>query len=291
MSQQVVLCEKLEGKVGLITLNRPESMNSWTDGLRKGIFDSLDTLGADPDVRVIVITGKGRAFCAGADMGGLEAQSGGDKDAFSGSMGDAAKPDTRLLTHATTIPKPVIAAINGPAAGLGLALACSCDFRFCSKQAKLTSAFSKLGLIAEHGLSWALPHMMGTGNAMMMLMSSDVVTGEEAEKYGLVQKTFDSADLLNKTLEYARNLALTVPAANLAVIKQQVWRHPLMERDDALRQSNRLMSAATSDNPDFSEGVAAFLGKRPPNFGPLDPNNKIIKAAEQEFGFPLTSKL
>ena len=92
-------------------------------------------------------------------------------------MGDAAKPDTRLLTHATTIPKPVIAAINGPAAGLGLALACSCDFRFCSKQAKLTSAFSKLGLIAEHGLSWALPHMMGTGNAMMMLMSSDVVTG------------------------------------------------------------------------------------------------------------------
>lgn len=274
---EVVLCEKLEGKVGLITLNRPESGNSWTAGLQKGIFDSLDTLGADPDVRVIVITGKGRMFCAGADMGGLEAQSGGDKDAF-----ESKKPDLRLLTHATTIPKPVIAAINGPAAGLGLALACTCDFRFCSKTAKLTPAFSKLGLIAEHGLSWALPHLMGTGNAMMLLMSSDVVTGEEAQTMGLVQKTFAPDELLNKSLEYARNLATTVPAANLAVIKQQVWKHPMMERDDALRQSNKLMNVSTNDNKDFAEGVAAFLGKRAPKFGPLDPNNKIIKAAEAE---------
>merc|ERR1711971_1327216 len=159
----------------------------------------------------------------------------------------------------------VIAAINGPAAGLGLAVVCSCDFRFAARDAKLTSAFSKLGLVAEHGLSWALPHFVGTGNAMRMLMSSDVVTGEEALQMGLVQRCFDKADVLQETVAYARNLAVTVPTNNLAVIKQQVWRHPLMERDDALASSNRLMNVSTKNNPDYEEGVRAFMSKKPAN--------------------------
>jgi len=282
MSEEAVLVEKKDHGVALLSLNRPQTLNSWNDDMRNGLFYRLDALGADPEVRVIVITGVGRAFCAGADMGGLDAQSSGKDDAFAGQA--RKEPHKGLMTHPATIPKPVIACINGPAAGLGLAIACSCDFRFAAKDAKLTAAFSKLGLVAEHGLAWAVPHLVGTGNAMMFLMSSDVVTGQEAKEMGLVQKVFDKDVVLQETLAYATKLATTIPSNNLAVIKQQVYRQPLMERDDAMRSANRLMVASLTKNPDYAEGVQAFLKKRAPNFGPLDPNNKVIQAAEKEFG-------
>lgn len=283
MEESPVLIKKHDGGVAVVTLNRPKSMNSWTPDMSSAYFETLDDLDADPEVRVIVLTGAGRAFCAGADMGGLNAESSGKKGVWESKKKPEKEKAPPLITHASSLTKPVIAAINGPAAGIGLALACSCDFRFCASDAKLTSAFSKLGLIAEHGLSWALPHLVGTGNAMRMLMTSDVVTGEEARQMGLVQRCFDKEEVLEETIAYAQNLAATVPSTNLAIIKQQVLRHPLMDKDEAMHSSNRLMYFSTRYNPDYQEGVKAFMSKKPAKWAPFDSNSKMVEAAKKEF--------
>ena len=160
-----------------------------------GYYDALDRAGADPTVRVVVLTGAGKLFCAGADIGGLSAQSKeqvrGESNAFGGTAARAKKPRKNyLINHASTVPKPIIAAINGAAAGMGLSIACSCDIRFAAQGVKLTPAFSKRGLIAEHDLSWSLPNLIGTSRAMHWLMTSDVVLSEQAKDYGLIMEVY-----------------------------------------------------------------------------------------------------
>ena len=278
MSNDVIYENKGDGVI-LITLNRPEKMNAWTTNLGMMLFDAYDRADSDPDARVVVVTGAGRAFCAGADMGGLANQSKGDQGAFTSQQ----RPETRLMTHPMKISKPVICAINGGCAGLGLAVACACDIRFGAAGAKITPAFSRRGLIAEHGLSWALPHLVGTGNAMLWLMTSNVATSEEAEKMGLLQRVFPKATLVEETIKFARDMAKNVPAASLAVIKKQVWHHPAMHPDSALRESNALMNTTTKNNPDFIEGVASFVEKRDPMFGPYDPSRPVVRLANGMF--------
>ena len=175
-------------------------------------YEALDRAGADSSVRVIVLTGAGKLFCAGADIGGLGAQSQeevpGESDAFAGS-GKAKKPTKNyLINHASTVPKPIIVAINGSAAGMGLSIACSCDIRFAAEGAKLTPAFSKRGLIAEHDLSWSLPHLIGTSRAMHWLMTSDVVLSEQAKEYGLVTEVYPRDELLPAVMAFAKDLAI-----------------------------------------------------------------------------------
>ena len=160
-----------------------------------GYYDALDRAGADAAVRVIVLTGAGKLFCAGADIGGLSAQSKekvpGESNAFRGKDTTPTKPRKQyLINHASTVPKPIIAAINGAAAGMGLSIACSCDIRFAATGVKLTPAFSKRGLIAEHDLSWSVPNLIGTSRAMHWLMTSDVVLSERAKEYGLIMEVF-----------------------------------------------------------------------------------------------------
>ena len=175
-------------------------------------YEALDRAGADSSIRVIVLTGAGKLFCAGADIGGLSAQSQeetpGESDAFAGS-GKAKKPTKNyLINHASTVPKPIIVAINGSAAGMGLSIACSCDIRFAAEGAKLTPAFSKRGLIAEHDLSWSLPHLIGTSRAMHWLMTSDVVLSEQAKEYGLVTEVYPRDELLPAVMAFAKDLAI-----------------------------------------------------------------------------------
>jgi enoyl-CoA hydratase/carnithine racemase len=252
-----VLYERRD-RVALITLNRPERLNAWTAELGTGYFDALDRAADDPEVRVIVVTGAGKGFCAGADMDLLQGI---------GSGRAGADEETRLHTHALTIPKPVIAAVNGACAGLGLVHAMACDLRFAASGAKFTTAFSRRGLIAEHGISWTLPRLVGQAVALDLLLSGRVVLAEEAYELGLVNRVVAADRLLDETLAYAEELASSVSPTSMAVIKHQVYNHPQLPLEQALAESNDLMRASLKGS-DFTEGVASFVEKRPPRFAP-----------------------
>lgn len=254
---------EVTGAVAVITFNRPDRLNAWNGDVHEGYFTSLDRAAADPEVRVIVVTGAGRGWCAGADMDVLQGIQG---DGASESAGAMSRP-TWNHTHAMTIPKPVIAAINGACAGLGFVHALACDIRFAAAGAKFTSAFSRRGLIAEHGCSWTLPRLVGQAVALDILLSGRVFLAEEAEKMGIVNRVFAPDSLLDETLAYANDLAVNASPASMAAMKMQVYTHPSLPLGDALADANRLMNESFT-RPDFKEGVASFVEKRPPAFPP-----------------------
>ncbi len=167
-----VVLRTIEDDVAVLTLNRPDRLNAWTAEMQTMYFDLLEDCAACEDVRAIVVTGAGRGFCAGADVAGLQALSDGDDGLR------ATGHDERPVTFPLTIPKPVIAAINGACAGLGLVMALMCDLRFAASGAKLTTAFARRGLIAEHGIAWILPRLVGPARALDLLMSCRVVLGD-----------------------------------------------------------------------------------------------------------------
>lgn len=263
MGEQVVQMTVRDG-VALITLNRPERLNAWTDDMEHAYFGLLDDCAASGDVRVIVLTGAGRGFCAGADMQGLQQLSGADGDAVEERASRARRPQTFPLS----VPKPIIAAINGPCAGIGLVQALMCDIRFAAAGAKLTTAFARRGLVAEHGISWLLPRLIGPARALDLLLSGRVVLAEEAADLGLVNSCLPGEVLLEQTLSYAREMALSCSPASMAAMKRQVYAD--LERDlhDALSEADRLMLASFG-RADFAEGVASFVERRQPSFAPL----------------------
>jgi enoyl-CoA hydratase/carnithine racemase len=237
-------------------------MNAWTPPLQRAYFDGLAEAVASPEVGAIVVTGAGRGFCPGADMDYLQGLGGDDAGA-----GNEPRDDRRI-TFPLTVPKPLIAAINGACAGLGLVQALMADVRYAAAGAKFTMAFSRRGLIAEHGSSWLLPRLIGTSRALDVMLSSRVFTSEEAYELGLVNRVLPADEVVPAAVDYARDLAKNVSPASMAVIKQQVYRHAIADLDTALRDSNKLMSASLG-GPDFKEGVASFVEKRPPDFAPL----------------------
>ena len=219
MADDVVLSER-RGAVALLTLNRPERLNAWTGELETRYFDLLDEAGADPEVRAIVVTGAGRGFCAGADMDMLQ---GIGADASGEGARRAPSARRRQQWHTTTIPKPVIAAINGACAGIGLCQALMCDIRFAAAGAKFTTAFARRGLIAEHGISWILPRLVGPAGALDLLMSGRVFLAEEAAQLGLVNEVVEPEQVVDRALDYAADLAANSSPASMAVMKQQVY--------------------------------------------------------------------
>jgi enoyl-CoA hydratase/carnithine racemase len=257
---------EVRDRVAIITLNRPERLNAWSADLNDGYFMSLDRAADDPEVRAIVVTGAGRGWCAGADMDVLQGI--GDAGGFDGEAD--ASPDRKVWphTHAMTIPKPVIAAINGACAGLGLVHALACDIRFAAAGAKFTAAFGRRGLIAEHGSSWTLPRLVGQGVALDIMLSGRVFLAEEAKEMGVVNRVVAPDLLMDETLAYASDLATNVSPSSMAVMKRQLYTHPSMPLADALAASNQLMKESVRGT-DFKEGVASFIEKRTPNFQPL----------------------
>ncbi len=251
---------EVQGRTALITLNRPERLNAWNGDLAAGYFSSLDRAAADPGVGAIVVTGAGRGFCAGADMDVLQGIGGG------GDGGGAR--ETRDATYALSVPKPIIAAVNGACAGLGLVHAVACDIRFAAEGAKFTTAFSRRGLIAEHGISWTLPRLVGQANALDLLLSGRVVLADEAKELGLVSRVYAPDDLLAETMAYADDMATNAAPTSMAIMKHQVYNHPQLSIDEAMAESNGFMRASLR-RPDFKEGVSSFLEKRPPSFEPV----------------------
>lgn len=256
--EAAVVRYELEDAVATITLDRPERHNAWTSEMGERYFDHLERAAADPEVRAIVVTGAGRSFCPGLDMGALA----GVADA--GSAEGASRPQTFPLG----IPKPIVCAINGACAGIGLSLALMCDIRFAAAGAKLTTSFARRGLVAEHGTSWLLPRLVGTARALDLLLSARVVLAEEAREMGLVNFVVPPDELLPAALAYARDLARNASPTSMSVIKRQVLRHVDLPLDQAMAESNALM-AESLRRPDVAEGVASFVERRPPRFAPL----------------------
>ncbi|MCB1017647.1 MAG: enoyl-CoA hydratase/isomerase family protein, partial [Acidimicrobiales bacterium] len=253
------------------TLNRPDRLNAWTGRMHEEYRWALARAEDDPAVRVVVVTGAGRGFCAGADTAALDGHvSAGAYD--SGVRAPLAEPGYGVrpeFDHAFAfhfgMATPVLAAVNGPAAGVGLVLACFADLRFAALDAKLTTASGRLGLPAEYGLSWVLPRLVGTGHATDLLLSSRVVLGEEAERMGLVNRAVPGDELLGVTYEYARHLATAVSPRATATAKRQIYADLHGDVGTSVARAEDLLETMVAE-PDFAEGVAALKARRVPRF-------------------------
>jgi len=259
-----VLYQVLDTGVAVLTLNRPDRMNGWGGGLATMFYLHLDDAEADPDVRAIVVTGNGRAFCAGADMGDLTSIGAATVDAAAGT--DVSKLVGARHPHfTTTMRKPVIAAINGACAGMGMTMALMCDVRFAADGAKFTTSFARRGLIAEYGISWILPRIVGQGVALDLLLSARVFMADEAQRLGLVKEVVAPDELLPRAIAYAEDIAANCAPSSLAVIKQQVYADTMRNVSDASDDAEKLMHESMQ-RPDFIEGITSFFEKRQPNF-------------------------
>ena len=272
MTAQEILYS-VRGRVATITLNRPDKLNAWTRTMEQEVRQAMREAAANDQVRAIVLTGAGRGFCAGADMSLLQ-------DAVEGRVhplpdappgggapdGDAVRADfARQYSYFPAIPKPVIAAINGPAVGLGLVIAMFCDVRFASEDAKFGTAFARRGLIAEYGLAWLLPRVIGHAHALDVLLSARVFGAQEALRMGLVNQVFPAANFAESVDAYARELAEQVSPRSMRVIKRQVYEAMFQTLSQALDTATEEMRASLQCE-DFKEGVAHFLEKRAPAF-------------------------
>jgi enoyl-CoA hydratase/carnithine racemase len=251
----VVLYEVAD-RVATITLNRPDRLNAWMGQMETEYRAAMAQAEADAEVRAIVVTGAGRGFCAGADSKALAVL----REA--GEYDSGVRDEVEIgFAWQLRMTKPVIAAINGPAAGVGLVLALFCDLRFAVAGAKLTTSFARLGLPAEHGTSWLLPRLVGRSRAADLLFSSRVVLAEEAATIGLVDRVCS----VDETLAYARALASEVSPSSLATIKRQLWDDESRSLDASIADAYERLNTMVGE-PDFAEGSRALQEKRPPRF-------------------------
>jgi len=261
------------GRVATVTLHRPDKLNAWTRTMEAEVRQAMQEAASDDHVRAIVLTGAGRGFCAGADMSLLQdvverrvhplpeaARDDGNADEKN-SRADF----QRQYSYFPAIPKPVIAAINGPAVGLGLVIAMYCDIRLASEEAKFGTAFARRGLIAEYGLAWLLPKVIGHANALDLLLSARIVKAQEALRMGLVNQVLAHDKFMDGVYAYANDLADSVSPRSMRVIKGQVYEAMFQTLGQALDTAGEEMRASLQCE-DFKEGVAHFVEKRAPAF-------------------------
>jgi enoyl-CoA hydratase/carnithine racemase len=262
-------------RVATITLNRPDRLNAWTATMEREVRTGLEEAGRDDGVRVIVLTGAGRGFCAGADMSLLSSVAaqglpGGPREAASRLGGSPQRqyilPDfQKKYSYLLAVEKPILAAINGPVVGLGLVIALYCDLRLASEVARFSTTFAQRGLIAEYGMAWMLPRIVGLPNALDLLFSARQINAAEALRMGLVNQVFAQENFLDKIHEYAVDLASRVSPRSLRVIKRQVYGAMFQTLAESFDLAVEEM-VASLHSEDFKEGVAHFLEKRSPAF-------------------------
>jgi enoyl-CoA hydratase/carnithine racemase len=271
----------VDDPVATITLNRPDALNAWTDTMAGEVRDAVGRAEHDQAVVGIVLTGAGRGFCAGADMRRLSSLSGAD-----GGGGEPLNPAETPFTERSTpkpgdeswgddlrgtytyllsVPKPIIAAINGPVAGMGVPIALACDLRFMNEQTVLTTSFAQRGLVAEWGLSWLLTRLVGPAHALDLLFSARRVGGTEAAQIGLVNRALPADEVLTAAQDYVRELARTSSPTSMAIMKRQVYTELHAGLGAAERNALELMRDSFQ-RPDFAEGVASYLERRDPKF-------------------------
>ncbi len=256
-AESEVLLEIDEIGVALVTLNRPGRRNGWTPGLEAAFFGVLDRLDTDPAVRAVVVTGAGKTFCPGMDTERL--------DEIAGKPLELA--GRRPPAHLLRFRKPVIAAINGACAGIGLVLALACDVRFAAEKARFTTAFARRGLSGEYGVTWLLPRIIGPGRAADLLLSSRVVEAAEAMQLGLLNFVV-ADDVVAAALEYARDMARNCAPTSLAMLRHQLLADAQSDLPTALAAGYRAMTDAVQGAA-FREGLDSFVVGRPPAFPAL----------------------
>jgi enoyl-CoA hydratase/carnithine racemase len=253
-----VLADVSEG-VMTITLNRPDRGNAWNGAMTAGYFGMLERAARAPEVRAIVVTGAGKAFCVGGD---------GDKLAEAAEAGAAKSTVPLPYWLPLAIGKPVIGAINGACFGIGLQQALCCDLRFASEDAKFATAYARRGLVAEFGMSWLLPRLVGTGHAMDLLLSARLVRAPEALAMGLANRVVPAGNLLAEATAYARQLAGQCSPWSMRAVKRQAWRDLAGDLPASYRRSEDLLKEAAA-GADFREGIASWRENRAPAFAPL----------------------
>jgi enoyl-CoA hydratase/carnithine racemase len=265
---------EVDDPVATITLNRPESLNGWTMRMAAEVRHAVARAEADRAVVGVIITGAGRAFCAGADMGDLTTLTeGGTLEGGWPELAvdtDPDRPDdfNGEYTYLLATTKPIVAAINGAIAGMAVPIALCCDVRFMADDAPLVTAFARRGLIAEWGLSWLLPRLVGTATAMDLLVSSRKVRGDEAARLGVVNAAMPRELVVPHSRAYIEEIAASCSPTSIAVIKRQVYQQLHAGLGPAEREAQQLMLESFT-RPDFREGVSSFLEKRPPRFDRL----------------------
>jgi enoyl-CoA hydratase/carnithine racemase len=283
MSEEKEVLYDVKDRIATVTLNRPERMNSIDDSMPVNIAKAMAKAGSDPGVRAIILTGAGRAFCAGADIGRLQTRSSGgprpapppDDPTVIPAITHGHGPDlgqqfadVRRYSYFMRIGKPVIAALNGATAGLGMVMALCCDMRMASDRMIFTTAFAQRGLIAEHGIAWLLPRLVGPSNAIDLLMSARRVTAKEALDMGLVNRIYPQDTFMDDVRTYVRVLTDTVSPRSMAVIKAQTWKGMFETYAENLVEADKQI-VANYPYPDYKEGVSHFVEKRPANFPDL----------------------
>lgn len=267
MSYECITYE-VDDPVALITLNRPDALNAWVRRMDHEVRDAIAKANADPAVVGIVITGAGRGFCAGADMQGLGQLADGDAREGDGAplepMADG--EFAGRFTYMLASPKPIIAAVNGPVAGMGYPFAMAADIRVGSPKSLFVTAFAHRGLIAEWGLSWLLPKAIGPSAALDLLFTSRRVDGEEAYRLGLINYLVDEDELVPFCRRYVEDLAAKGSPTSYAIMKRQIYEHQHRGLGAAEAEAEQLMHDSFN-RPDFGEGVKSFTEKRPPDFG------------------------
>lgn len=261
-SNDLVLRRVEPNGVAVVTLNNPDRMNAWSSAMSAAFFARLEECRQDPAVRVVVVTGAGRGFCPGADMDAL--------NQIRANPAAGAGPATGggRFSDLVSYPKPIIAAINGAVAGVGLVMALFCDLRFAASGVKFTTAFSRRGLIAEYGSSWVLPKLVGLPRALDLLLSGRVITAEDACAMGLVNGVVPGDELMPHVMAYAGDLAENCCPTSWAIMKHQVYGDWELDADTATSNAIRLMNESVQ-RQDFQEGVQSYLDKRAPRFAPF----------------------
>lgn len=257
---QTILVDR-DDRLAVVTLNRPEKLNAFGGTMREDLLSALETIASDASVRAVIITGSGRAFCAGGDVARMaEMQASDDRESFRSLLEAGAK----IVTRVRSMPQIVIAAVNGVAAGAGCNLALACDVRVSAEEATFSQAFVKIGLHPDWGGTWSLPRLVGASRAIEILATGRAVSANEALQIGLVDRVVRAESLL----EEARSLAATIasgPSGAIADIKRAVWASLGNGLSDQLAlETTNQMRAFSSRNG--REGVAAFVGKRKPAF-------------------------
>ena len=261
----------VDGGVAVITLNRPEALNAWRAQMEREVRAAMREAADDVAVRVIVLTGAGRGFCAGADMKGLQSTVSSARDGGAAAPAarstpapfDPASRDDfkRQYAYFPAVPKPIVAAINGACAGLGLVMALYADMRFASDAAKFTTAFARRGLIAEHGISWLLPRLVGMAHAADLLYSARTILAPEALSMGLVSRVIPHQAFQDEVMAYARMLASDTSPRSMREMKREIWNAQFQDLGEAIDAANADM-AGSFVSEDFKEGVAHFVERR-----------------------------
>jgi enoyl-CoA hydratase/carnithine racemase len=269
-----VVYEVTPSGVAVLTLNRPDRLNTWGGDIATAFYAGLDRAEEDPDVRVILLTGRGKAFCAGAQLGAMgsvtESIAKTDEGKLASLVGD------RQPHYLTTLCKPVVAAINGSCVGIGLTQALMCDVRFAAAGAKFAASFARRGLIAEYGVSWILPRLTGWGVALDLLLSGRTFLADEAAELGLVKEVVPPEQLMKRAMQYAEDIAQNCSPASMAIIKRQTYGDAMREVVQASSRAEALLHESLQ-RPDVIEGITSFLDKRAPDFPGLSASNGIGK--------------